>query len=601
MRRTDTLFVMLLLMGNALLFAQVSSDCSTAVPICNNTPVNGGTDGYGSNDFNGSSSSGCLEQTLSGFIESNSAWYRFRTNATGQLGFNIGHDPSEDWDFALYQSYDCNTLGEPVRCNFFDNSDGNSFVGVGEDPMGQSNSVQYEDWLFVEPGQEYYLLINNFSAVNSGFSIQFSGQVFEDFPHSALDCSIVNNLLGSPVAACSNETVTLDATTTGAVNYTWYENTGFGFQEINGATASTFTVMYNATYRVRVSTPDTTILSEVQVAFTPAPSSLPLQDTVFCYSPDMVFDLSQRDSEVLGGQATNDFLVSYHLSQADADAGSNPIPKAYAVSPGNQTLYVRVTAVQNSRCYDATQSFELHAVEIPDLTFETLVTLCEDAQSALIGSTTSHPDYSYSWDTGATTPNITVNQEGSYTLTVTRMFGGESCTVSRTVSVITSVLPQITEIQVDDLRTNNQIAVVTDVVGEFEYSLDNGPFQSNPVFTGVLPGTYMLTMRDRNGCGEIREEIVVVGFLSHFSPNGDGFNENWHIEGLSYLEDPVVTIYDRYGKLLRQLQASSGGWDGTYNGQPVPATDYWFKLSYRNSSGNRVYARYLQNHFSLRR
>lgn len=80
--------------------AQVSPDCVNAIPICNNTPVNGGTAGYGADDFNGSQTSGCLERALEGTIESNSAWYRFRTGASGQLGFNIAINTDEDWDFA---------------------------------------------------------------------------------------------------------------------------------------------------------------------------------------------------------------------------------------------------------------------------------------------------------------------------------------------------------------------------------------------------------------------------------------------------------------------------------------------------------------------
>jgi gliding motility-associated-like protein len=108
-------------------------------------------------------------------------------------------------------------------------------------------------------------------------------------------------------------------------------------------------------------------------------------------------------------------------------------------------------------------------------------------------------------------------------------------------------------------------------------------------------------MRDANGCGEVEEEIVVVGFLSIFSPNGDVLNETWQIEGLSTLNSPIVTIYDRYGKLIRQMNEFDPGWDGNFNGKPLPSTDYWFKLSYLDEDGNRTYAKYLQSHFSLRR
>jgi len=110
MRHLTILFIAIFLSVFTELQAQVSADCTNAIPICNNTPANGGTDGFGIDDFNGASMSGCLEQTITDAIESNSAWYRFRTGAAGQLGFNLGIDSSEDWDFALYKASDCGIL-----------------------------------------------------------------------------------------------------------------------------------------------------------------------------------------------------------------------------------------------------------------------------------------------------------------------------------------------------------------------------------------------------------------------------------------------------------------------------------------------------------
>ena len=595
-------FVFLLAMSvGPLSFAQVSPDCSNAVPICNNTPVNGGTNGYGVDDFNGQDSSGCLEKTQTGAIESNAAWYRFRTAASGQLGFNIGHDSSEDWDFALYRASDCNNLGEPVRCNFFDNSEQKSYTGVGEDPSGDTSSLLYEDWLYVNPGEDYYLLINNFSNSNSGFSIQFSGEIFVTNPYDALDCSIVNNLLGPPIAACEGDTVVLDATTNGALNYAWYSDTGSGFQPISGENGPTLNVVDDGLYRVQVATASNTIISEVQVAFSPVPHTEPLLDETFCHDENMVYDLSLKDQEALGAQDPDLYQVSYHTSLADATNGFNPLPKQYAKLPGNETIYVRTYSIENPNCFDASVSFELNALETPELTFDEEVPICENNPMVTIGETMPNPQYTYQWDTGETTSSIQVSAAGSYTVTVTNSANGVNCTTTKTVNVNISETPQIAGIEVDDLRTNNTVEIVLSNTGDFEFRLDDGPFQTSHIFSDVLPGTHTLTIRDRFGCGELIEEIVVVGFLKHFSPNGDNLNENWQVLGLSNLNSPVVSIYDRYGKLLKQLDSSSGGWDGRYNGAPLPATDYWFKLSYINDQGNRTYAKYIQNHFALRR
>ncbi|WP_313777846.1 T9SS type B sorting domain-containing protein [Flagellimonas meishanensis] len=593
-------FLLLCLLGPAV-YSQVTFDCGNAVPICSNTPINGGSTGFGIDDFAGTTSSGCLEQTTSGSIESNSAWYRFRTAASGQLGFNIGHNSSEDWDFALYQTSDCSNLGDPVRCNFFDNSEGKSFIGVGEDPTGDMDSVHYEDWLQVNAGEDYILFINNFSNVNSGFSIQFTGDIWTMNPNTALDCSIVSNLLGPPVAACENDTVVLDATTSGAIAYAWYRDDGSGFQNISGQTGATLNVSNSSVYRVQVTTPTESIISEVQVGFNAMPITGVVSDEAFCLLPGDSFDLETKDWEALGGQSAQEFMVSYHVSQVDADAGINALPKLYIKSPGQETIYIRTTSMANPNCYDASIAFLLTGVETPILTFGDQATYCEGSVGVIIGETLPNPNYSYSWSTGEQTPNITVSQDGQYTITVSHSSQGIVCESSMDINVINSRPPVIEEIEIDDLKANNTVTVHTVEDHEYEYQLNDGDFQTTNRFSDVPAGVHTVTIRDPYGCGELTEDIVVVGFPAIFSPNGDVLNESWHIEGLSELNAPIVTIYDRYGKLIAQMTEFNAGWDGNFNGKPLPSTDYWFKLSYLDNDGNRVFAKYLQSHFSLRR
>ncbi|WP_092983014.1 T9SS type B sorting domain-containing protein [Robiginitalea myxolifaciens] len=581
--------------------AQISPDCSTAIPICSNTPVNGGTQGYGLDDFSGAAESGCLEPTQTGFIESNSAWYRFRTGASGQLGFNISFDPSEDWDFALYRATDCNALGDPVRCNFFDNRDQKSFMGVGEDPTGDTSSLQYEPWLDVQPGEEYLLLINNFSNTNSGFAIQFSGEIFTTNPYDALDCSIISNLLGPPVAACQGDVIPLDATTSGAVSYEWFAETGTGFQLLSAETQPTLNVSTPALYRVRILMPDgSQEISDVQVGFSPNPMAEPVSDVSAC-GANNTFNLASKDPEVLGSQNASDYRISYHNSLLDAQQGRNPLDQTLNLSPGTQTIYVRMTSVENPDCFDATQSFQLEAVQAPLMDFPEEAFICAQGGSAFIGLSQPESGVTYSWDTGETSPGITVTAAGTYSLTATRSGSASDCELIRTVVVSESVAPAIGQIQVDDLQANNTITVVPAVAGDFRYALNGGAFQSDPVFHGVPPGEHQLSMQDALGCGEITETITVVGFPLFFTPNGDVYNQQWEVFGMETLTDPILSIFDRYGKLLVQLNPNTASWDGNYNGRPMPATDYWFRLEYTDSSGQRVEARFLNAHFSLRR
>ncbi len=582
------------------LFSQISPDCVSAIPICSNTPISGGVQGYGANDFGGLDESGCLERTLSGYIESNSAWYRFRTGASGQLGFNIGFDASEDWDFALYRASDCGDLGEPVRCNFFDNQDAEVFMGVGEPPTGGMDTYLYEPWLEVSEGEEYFLLINNFSNTNSGFSIQFSGEIFVEHPTDALDCTIVDNLLGPPVAACEGDPVLLDATTDEATGYEWYMDTGSGFTLVPGETGPDYLAVTSAVYQVRVALPGgQAIVSQVQVAFSPAAMAYEIADRNLCAA--LNFDLHSLDNEALGPQSPDAFSVSYHLSQQEADQGIHPLPADWSPGSGSGTVYYRVTSLQNPLCYDASRSFDFILVVPPQLDLPEQAFLCSGVSQPLLGPVIPEERVSYSWSTGATTPRITATEPGIYTLTAVRNEGGIQCEVIDSVTVIASVPPGIGQILVEDLQVSNTITVEPAQDGTFEYALNDGPFQSSPVFTGVPAGNHTLHMRDTIGCGSLTETITVVGFSTFFTPNGDGRNDFWNISGLAELTDPTVFVFDRYGKLLKQLDETSAGWDGTFNGNPLPATDYWFRLNYTDDQGQRVTARYLKAHFALKR
>ncbi|SIQ34338.1 T9SS type B sorting domain-containing protein [Maribacter ulvicola] len=600
MTKYGTSILLICFFGIFTCFSQVSADCANAVPICRNTPVNGGTNGYGIDDFNGASVSGCIKQG-SGTIETNSAWYRFKIGETGQLGFNIGYDSSEDWDFALYKTSNCATLGEPVRCNYFDNSDNSSYIGIGEDPTGIDN-IQYDDWLNVEPGEEYFLMINNYSNNNSGFSIQFSGNIFVEFPNSALDCDIIDNLLGPPVVSCDNQTVVLDATTLDALDYEWYLDAGAGYQRIPGESDPELSIAVSGMYRVMVVRPlGNNLISEVQVAYAPSPETFSLEDETACLDGTAIA-LNEKDAEALGGQSSMEFRVSYHESFEDAIDGANALSKEFIPTQVLQTIYVRTTSIENSMCFDASETFDMNGIELPVLDIENEVFVCGEESVVTIGQHSPNANFTYEWSSGQTSSLITVSEPGVYVLSVTNRTGVIQCVTVRSVTVVFSNPPVISDISIaynDD--ASNVVTVFLEENGNFEFQVDNDTPQNSGVFNNLFPGEHTITVRDLHGCGSDTRDIVVVGFPKFFTPNGDNVNDTWNVDGLSVLDNPVITIYDRYGKLLHQLFENSDGWDGSLNGVLLPESDYWFKLSYTNSLGESTNASYLNNHFTLKR
>ncbi|MEP2278074.1 T9SS type B sorting domain-containing protein [Maribacter sp.] len=94
---------------------------------------------------------------------------------------------------------------------------------------------------------------------------------------------------------------------------------------------------------------------------------------------------------------------------------------------------------------------------------------------------------------------------------------------------------------------------------------------------------------------ENSDEAIKLKFPNFFTPNEDGTNDIWKVDQDYFILTGTITIYDRYGKLLYQFDAENGGWNGTFNGKRLPASDYWYKFI--EAKSNTV----ITGHFSLKR
>ncbi|MEP2278324.1 T9SS type B sorting domain-containing protein [Maribacter sp.] len=196
---------------------------------------------------------------------------------------------------------------------------------------------------------------------------------------------------------------------------------------------------------------------------------------------------------------------------------------------------------------------------------------------------------------------------GRYFASITTTSGSPPTVADQSGVLITFFGTPILE-RVETLDTNlsidpdqNNIEFFVEGDGDYEYAINDGVFQDNPVFMNVPPGVNTVIINDKNGCGITDPiEFLVVGYLKFFTPNGDGINDEWNILGIETLNDPVVFIFDRYGKLLKQL-GSNDAWDGNFNGQQMPSTDYWFRFEYGEMEDNLIVAKTRKTHFSLKR
>lgn len=301
------------------------------------------------------------------------------------------------------------------------------------------------------------------------------------------------------------------------------------------------------------------------------------------------FDLNaQVTPQVLTGLPAG-MIVAYYLIPADAVSQKNPLPNIFKNTTANQQLiYARI--INGADCYGIVPiTLVVNTFSPPNFQDET-ASLCLDSTTTL---SVAAGFSSYLWNTGATTNSINVAASGDYSVMVTDTNG---CTKTKKFTVTSSGVATITGATVNDFAGNeNTVRIEYKGVGNYEFSLDGSYFQENPLFTGIAPGNYSAYARDKNGCGlSLPYTVYVLDYPRFFTPNGDGYNDVWKIKNLELFPKCVITIFNRYGKLLKELNAINPSWNGTYLENELAADDYWFHLNFGNG-------KIIKGHFSLKR
>jgi gliding motility-associated-like protein len=311
---------------------------------------------------------------------------------------------------------------------------------------------------------------------------------------------------------------------------------------------------------------------------------------------------------------TSDYSIKYYKTEADALSEINEItnPSNFRNTIKNkQDIWVRIASNLDNSCYGLGDFITLTVNPLPNINLNANGAddkyVCSDDPTFFVtldagildGSSTSN--YSYIWSkdgtvlSGKTATTLEVNTPGIYTVEVVSLKG---CSRIRTLKVTASDKAIIQSVVVVDLTEVNSATVNVTGTGNYVYSLDdrNGFYQESNYFENVAYGIHKVFVSDKNGCGIASESFAVVGVPKFFTPNNDGFNDYWNVKGVnaSFNANAIIYIFDRYGKLLKQILPSSQGWDGTINGNQLPADDYWYTLKLENG-------REAKGHFSLKR
>jgi gliding motility-associated-like protein len=401
-----------------------------------------------------------------------------------------------------------------------------------------------------------------------------------DNPNSYYDLTAVNSLL---VNNLEGLTITYHTSANDAINANNALSTDYTYQSTNDTLYA----------RVENSSTGCFTTRAFQLVVNPLPMANQPSNLETCdddFDGFFTFDLSQQNASILGGQSANNYTVTYYNTFASAQNGSNNLGISYEAID-QEIIYVRVEN-NATGCYSTTDFITIiHPRPVVDIGDQTI---CLDNLPLIVDANTNNPDDTYLWSTNETTPAIEITQIGTYWITVTSIYG---CETTEVFNVIESEQATIEFTQTVDFADPNNITITISGIGNYQYVLDYGVPQNSNVFENVSLGYHTVTVKDLNGCAETTQEVVVIDAPKFMTPNNDGFFDTWHITGVETLPGTIVYIYDRYGKLLKQLPSYSKGWDGTFNGALMPSSDYWFVADVkRNTIEFQV-----KGHFALKR
>ena len=318
------------------------------------------------------------------------------------------------------------------------------------------------------------------------------------------------------------------------------------------------------------------------------------------------FNTSTIEASLLKGQTG--MLISYF----DENGNALPSPLANPFLTGSQTITAKVENQLNATCFSETAiNFTVHPK--PEFGMDETDIICLNILPKQLNIfNPKQSNYTFLWTDSSgnevgNQPTIEITKGGVYTAVATSANGCKSFPQNIDVTESSIATLNVGLITITDDSENNIIAIESHQlgIGDYEFAIQKegesiGFYQDEPNFENISPGIYSVYVNDKNNCGTISIDVSVIGYSKFFTPNNDGYNDYWNVIGVSqhFYPSSLIYIYNRFGKLVAQIKPASQGWNGFFNGKPLPSSDYWFTVELIDSKGNR---RIRKGHFSLLR
>ncbi|MEQ1676140.1 MAG: T9SS type B sorting domain-containing protein [Chitinophagaceae bacterium] len=421
--------------------------------------------------------------------------------------------------------------------------------------------------------------------------------------------------LGADSPLCSGDTLTLNATVSGAISYLWNTN----------ATTATIKAFQSGLYWCQVNNGGCIFRDSLTItALLPKPVVSLGNDITLCGTSPVPLDATSAGSTYLwqNGSTNPTFLATTSGLYWVEVRGSNGCTKrdsinitfkptpvfnlgpdtpvcsgdsltlnattagaiGYLWSNGATTSIIKVNQpglywceVNNGGC-SFRDSLTITSVKpSPIINLGNDVTVCEGVP---VTFDATYLNSGYLWQDGSTSPFYTALQQGTYYVEVN--YNG--CKKSDTVIITHNLKPRFTLGSDQFICPGNTLTLRPVLDPSWQRTWQDG--STGPTYTLTQPGLYSLSAT--NNCGATTSQVLVTKGLcsvfvpTGFTPNNDGKNDWFRALGTEAVTQFNIKVFDRAGQLIFETSDKSKGWDGMVKGVPLPSAVFIYLLAYKD-------------------
>ncbi len=303
---------------------------------------------------------------------------------------------------------------------------------------------------------------------------------------------------------------------------------------------------------------------------------------------------NQEENYRMLPDSLNGVAIRYRWTFGDGGAREGNLVNYVYPEAGSFTVAVEVLSDANQATSRREQAITVFPSPVFTLAPEGKANLCPGEMVTLVGS---EGFATYTWNNGETTPRITASQAGVYALTVTTSDG---CTLTKEIEVQDVPNPEpVIEASAERVDLGDTLQLQVSGGDSYLWRPAQGLSDTtiaNPIARPLVTTTYTCEVTNNEGCSVTAEYIVYVDRSLDvvpdkiFSPNADGQNDTWHIDKMELYPDCRLTLFNRQGVgvFKQENYTNDNPWDGTHNGQFIPAGVYFYLIDCGDEAGQQT-------------